>query len=49
MRMTRDVIAGGFEQEAAGVDKSPLGAFKATRQITQVPQGPGSSKSVRGR
>jgi len=32
-----------------GVDKSPLGAFKATRQSTQVPQSPGSTKSVRRR
>ena len=31
-----------------GVDKSPLGAFKATRQITQVPQDPGSIESARG-
>ena len=37
------------QKKRYGVDKSPLGAFKATRQSTQVPQGPGSIKSVRGR
>jgi hypothetical protein len=38
-----------FGKKRYGVDKSPLGAFKATRQITQVPHGRGSIESVQGR
>ena len=34
-----------FRMKRYGVDKSPLGAFKATRQITQVPQAQGSSRA----
>ena len=45
VRITRSVIADCFEMKRYGVDKSPLGAFKATRQITQVPQDPGSFRA----
>ena len=31
-----------------GVDNSHLGAFKATRQITQIPQSPGYSRALEG-
>ena len=44
-RITRSVITDCFVTKLYGVDKSPLGAFKATRQITQVPQDPGSFRA----
>ena len=44
-RITRSVIADCFVSKRYGVDKSPLGAFKAARQITQVPQDPGSFRA----
>ena len=37
-RIKRNVIAILFEMKRYGVDKSPVGAFKATRQNSQIPQ-----------
>ena len=44
-RIARSVITDHFETKRYGVDNSPVGAFKATRQNSQIPQGPGSLRA----